>query len=315
MAHPLTVAPREAEVPMAGVLLVDKPRGGSSARIARAVGRELERRVGHAGTLDPLATGLLVLLVGRATRLARFVLTAEKVYQVGIRLGAATTTYDAEGEPTFQAPVPPLSWETLAAACGELEGVREQTVPAYSAVKLGGQRLYRLARRGVEVTPPRRTVEVRTFRLLAYEPPVLRAEVVCSKGTYVRSLAHEIGEMLGTGAHVESLRRTRVGAFDVGRALEFDRVGHVPARAILSRWLLDPTEALCGMPTQDLKHELIERFARGGAIPIPGEVSRASMRVAVQDEDGELVGVGEVDARGETLRPVCVIAGAEASSS
>jgi tRNA pseudouridine55 synthase len=221
-----------------GLLLIDKPRGITSHdavdRVRRALG---VRKVGHAGTLDPMATGLLVMGVGRATRLLRFLGDLVKEYEGTARLGEETDTLDAEGEVVRTAPVD-VSERDLAAAMRDLTGEIEQRPPAYSAVKVGGRRLHRAARAGEVLEAPVRTVRVEAFDLLGLDLPDVEFRVVCSSGTYVRVLAVDLGARLGSGAHLTRLVRTRIGPFRLDGAVPPDRpgepmpaetaVGHLP---------------------------------------------------------------------------------------
>jgi len=211
-----------------GFLLIDKPAGLTSHdavdRVRRAVG---VRRVGHAGTLDPAATGLLLMAVGRATRLLRFVGDLGKEYEGTGLLGVETDTLDADGAVVggdAQA-VGRVSDETLQAAMAALVGAIEQVPPAYSAVKVGGERLYRAARRGEAVAAPPRIVTVDAFDLVRFEPPAFDFRVACSGGTYVRSLVADVGARLGCGAHLTRLRRTAIGPFRVAAARPPDDPG------------------------------------------------------------------------------------------
>jgi tRNA pseudouridine55 synthase len=230
-----------------GLLLIDKPAGITSHDAVDLVRRALAtRKVGHAGTLDPMATGLLVIGVGRATRLLRFLGDLPKVYRGTGRLGVETTTLDAEGDVVREAPVE-VSREALLAAMGELTGEIEQVPPAFSAVKVGGQKLYQAARKGEPVAVPPRQVQVYAFDLAGLGETEFEFDVRCSGGTYVRSLVADVGARLGCGAHLSALRRTAVGPFDVsdarppsepGEPLPLDRaVDHLPS------FTLHPEEA------------------------------------------------------------------------
>jgi tRNA pseudouridine55 synthase len=216
---------RHEEQP-SGVLLIDKPGGITShdavARVRRVLGI---RKVGHAGTLDPMATGLLVLGVGRGTRLLRFLGDFPKTYEGAGVLGAETTTLDADGEVVVESSPAHVDESALREAIGRFVGRIEQVPPAYSAVKVGGERLYRAARRGQEVEAPPRTVEVYGFDLLEFDPPKFEFVVTCSGGTYVRSLVADVGTALGCGAHLAALRRSAVGPFRVEDARSPDDPG------------------------------------------------------------------------------------------
>ncbi len=232
-----------------GVLLIDKPAGITShdavARVRRVLGI---RKVGHAGTLDPMATGLLVLGVGRATRLLRFLGDLAKGYQGTGVLGVETTTLDAEGEVASETSHVDVQEAALRDAMARFVGRIEQTPPAYSAVKVGGERLYRAARRGDDVHAPPRTVEVYAFELDAFDSPRFDFSVTCSGGTYVRSLVADVGKALGCGAHLAALRRSSVGPLRVQDARSPDDPGPLlPAeRAVdhLPEFRLDPEEAI-----------------------------------------------------------------------
>ncbi|MGH3744436.1 MAG: tRNA pseudouridine(55) synthase TruB [Mycobacteriales bacterium] len=207
-----------------GLLVVDKPSGRTShdvvARVRRLAGT---RRVGHAGTLDPLATGVLVVGLGRATRLLGHLALHDKDYDAGITLGVTTRTDDAEGEVLARSDAP-WTVEGARAAMASLTGEISQAPPAYSAIKIDGRRAYARARAGEDVTPPARTVTVSRFELVAADGPALTAAVTCSSGTYVRALARDLGAALGTGGHLSALRRTRVGAYGLDRAHTLDEL-------------------------------------------------------------------------------------------
>ena len=201
---------------MTGILLVDKPEGTTSAGVIRALKPRLGRtKVGHLGTLDPFASGLLPLCLGEATKVARYLLIESKAYTGAIRLGKATDTLDRAGTCVETAPVPSLEQAQVDAVAAEFTGRRRQVPPMYSALKRGGVPLYKLARQGIEVERAPRDVEIARLSLLLRAPTEIEFAVECSKGTYVRVLAAEIGQALGTVAHLERLRRTRVGSFRV----------------------------------------------------------------------------------------------------
>lgn len=224
---------------MHGLLLVDKPKGLTSHDVVARVRRILKiKRVGHFGTLDPMATGLLVVAVERATRLFPFFLKVPKAYEGQIRLGFPTDTYDAEGKP-LSAPCLNLpDRESLIRAMKALEGRINQTSPPFSAKKLRGRRMYELAREGKEVERRVSSVEVYAFQLKAYHPPFVAFTAECSSGTYIRSLAHDLGQRLGCGAHLSALRRTAVGDFRIQDACKLEelenqvRSGNIGARLV-----------------------------------------------------------------------------------
>jgi len=211
--------------PFDGALLVDKPAGPTSHDIVEIIRSQFGiAKVGHAGTLDPAATGLLILLLGRGTKLSEKLMADDKVYAGWMRLGETTDSYDADGAVTTAAPVPPLDVEKLNAAAESFLGDQMQTPPMVSAVKKDGVPLYKLARKGIEVPREPRLIHIYNFRFTAYEEPYAAFRVACTKGTYVRSLAHDLGQKLGCGAHLATLRRVVSGRFDVADAVEFEQL-------------------------------------------------------------------------------------------
>jgi len=199
-----------------GIVLLDKPEGTSSAGVLRALKPRLGRtKVGHLGTLDPFASGLLPLCLGEATKVARYLLLEDKAYTGTIRLGTATDTLDRTGRCIETAAVPRLDQATIGAAAARFTGRQRQVPPMYSALKRDGVPLYKLARRGIEVERAAREIDVMRLDLVLREPDAIDFEVACSKGTYVRVLAADLAAALGTVAHLEALRRTRVGAFRI----------------------------------------------------------------------------------------------------
>jgi tRNA pseudouridine55 synthase len=236
---------------MDGILIIDKPGGVTSHDIVQRVRKLLKTsRVGHLGTLDPMATGVLLLCVGKATRIGRFLTTSPKEYIGEIRFGFATTTYDREGEAA--GPVTPFtaSRSEVQEAMRALTGAYDQKPPLISAKKMGGIPSYKLARRGLALEPIAVPVEVPVFEVTHFSPPLAGFRVICSSGTYVRSLAHDLGQRLGCGAHLESLRRVRSGDFRIEDA--------VPAGEGLADRLLPMDELLPGLPRLEIEGELAE---------------------------------------------------------
>ncbi len=214
-----------ASSPLDGALLVDKPSGPTSHDVVDAIRRRFTiRKVGHCGTLDPKADGLLIIVLGRATRLSDRLMAADKVYAGKIKLGESTNTYDADGEITATMPVPPLTLDELNAAAGAFVGDIMQTPPMVSAAKVGGVPLYKLARKGVEVERKPRLVHIYDFRFTDYSEPTGAFRISCTKGTYVRSVAHDLGIKIGCGAHLACLRRLEVGRFKVQNALPLAQI-------------------------------------------------------------------------------------------
>lgn len=250
---------------MSGILLVDKPAGISSHdaiyRVRRALGI---RKIGHTGTLDPIATGLLVMAVGDATRFLLYLETNPKVYEGTARLGISTTTQDSEGEVVSRRPIDGVELDTIRDAAAQHTGEIEQIPPMFSAVKVEGKRLYKLARQGVEVERKPRRVTVTEFEPLAYGTGLLSFRVQCSTGTYVRTLVHDLGEALCVGAHMTSLRRTRMGRFEVADAKLPESCGIAD---------LTPLEdALSPIPMIRLPEDVAIRARQGNEFAFTGEV-------------------------------------------
>ncbi len=208
-----------------GAILIDKPSGPTSHDVVDAIRRHFNiKKVGHCGTLDPNATGLLIIVLGRGTKLSEKLMSDDKVYEGAIKFGESTSSYDADGELVASLPVPPLTVEQLNEAAAESVGDLMQMPPMVSAVKKGGVPLYKLARKGLEVEREPRLIHIYRFCFSSYEEPLGRFQIACTKGTYVRSLAHELGQKLGCGAHLATLRRLKSGKFDVANATEFETV-------------------------------------------------------------------------------------------
>jgi tRNA pseudouridine55 synthase len=208
-----------------GVLLVDKPGEHTSHDVvARLRGKLRMRKVGHAGTLDPMATGLLIILLGRATRVSQFLISLDKEYEGTIELGKTTDSQDADGEVTETRPVPPLTEAEVAAAMAGFLGDQYQIPPMFSAIKIGGVPLYKKARRGEEVEREPRFIRLMAWDLLRFSSPNIDFRMRCSKGTYVRTLAHDLGSKLGCGAHLSALRRTATDRFNVKDALTMEQI-------------------------------------------------------------------------------------------
>jgi tRNA pseudouridine55 synthase len=208
-----------------GALLIDKPTGFTSHDVVAVIRRHFKiEKVGHCGTLDPNATGLLVIVVGRGTKLSEKLMSDDKLYEGDLKFGVATDSYDADGEVTAALPVPLLTLDELNQLAAGFVGDQMQTPPMVSAVKKDGVPLDKLARKGIEVPREPRLIHIYRFRFSTYEEPVGRFELACTKGTYVRSVAHELGQKVGCGAHLASLRRVSSGRFNVADALPLDAV-------------------------------------------------------------------------------------------
>ncbi|MFC1931057.1 tRNA pseudouridine(55) synthase TruB [Chloroflexota bacterium] len=210
---------------MDGILNINKPGGKTSFSVVAMVKRlSGERRVGHAGTLDPIATGVLPVCLGQGTRIVQFLLNATKTYRAQIELGVATDTYDASGKITHQGDPSGINKNQLELALAPFRGLIRQTPPMYSAVKYKGQRLYELARAGIRVEPKSRPVKIYSLDIIDWQPPVVTVEVECGKGTYIRSLAHDLGQSLGCGASLKSLIRLRYDPFDIKTAFSIPQL-------------------------------------------------------------------------------------------
>lgn len=217
----MLVPPKEIE----GVLLVDKPADHTSHDvIARLRGKLKMKRIGHAGTLDPMATGVLVVLVGKATKVSQYLMSLDKEYVGTISLGKVTTTQDAEGEMLETRPVPPLTEAEVVATMKTFIGDQYQTPPMFSAIKIDGVPLYKKARQGEEVEREPRFIRIASFDLTRFASPDIDFVVRCSKGTYVRTLAHDLGQKMGCGAHLSKLRRTATGKFTISQCLTMDEI-------------------------------------------------------------------------------------------
>jgi len=202
-----------------GAILIDKPAGPTSHDVVDAIRRQFAiKKVGHCGTLDPNATGLLIIVLGRGTKLSEKLMSDDKVYEGVIKFGETTNSYDADGELVASLPVPPLTLEQLNAMAAEFVGDLMQTPPMVSAVKKDGVPLYKLARKGIEVPREPRLVHIYNFCFSAYQEPMAQFRLACTKGTYVRSIAHDLGQKLGCGGHLATLRRVASGKFDVAHA-------------------------------------------------------------------------------------------------
>lgn len=278
-----------------GILLIDKPTGPTSHDVVGHVRRLAGlRRVGHAGTLDPLASGLLLLGLGPATRFLEYLVGLDKSYETTIRLGQATTTYDAEGELTAERPVTAGAAEVMG-ALDSFRGPIRQHVPPHSAVKRDGRPLYERARRGETIDLPERAVTIHALELLAYEPPLLRLGVVCSSGTYIRSLAHDLGAALGCGGHVSALRRVRIGRFSVAEALALDAL----TPESLAQRLLPPEAAVSHLPRVEVGEVEALRLSLGQRLAAPLDVPPGA--AAAFGPGARFLGVVAVD--GDVLRP------------
>jgi len=320
---------------MDGFLVIDKPAGLTSHDVVDQVRRILHvRRVGHTGTLDPFATGVLVVMVGRATRLAQFLSGVEKEYEAVIRLGYATDTGDRTGQPIAESrnaqDVARLAGDDgakeIEAALVAMRGEMDQVPPMYSAKKQGGRKLYELARRGEEVErqPVRICIyELEAINLTSRSTPALlkdnldgtfdfEVRVVCSAGTYIRTLAEDFGKRLGVGAHLAELRRTRGGDFRIENAISLEQLKVHLTEESLGQIMCTPDDALSRLPFVDLSEAELRRVLNGRAVQITDKTDDEDWSdgalVRLRDQKGSLVAVGKFDRAQRVLQPNVVIA-------
>jgi tRNA pseudouridine55 synthase len=301
---------------MNGVLVIDKPSGMTShdvvARVRRILG---ERRIGHTGTLDPFATGVLVLLVGQATRLAQFLTAADKEYEAVIRLGFATDTGDREGKEILgsrlEAPVI-ISEQEIENALNNLRGEILQLPPMYSAKKVKGKKLYEHARRGEEITRTPSLVTIFKFEKIgserlkwdaAHNTADLMVRVVCSSGTYVRTLAEDFGKLLGIGAHLAELRRIRAGDFLLTQAIGVEQLQHTLDEETIRTILKPPEAALSHMGFVHLSDREVRRARNGLAVQVDPNSSLEGSMFGMKDEQENLIGIGYYSANDQLLHP------------
>jgi tRNA pseudouridine55 synthase len=287
-----------------GLLLADKGPGVTSFQVVAHVRRVLRvSKVGHGGTLDPMATGLLPILLGEATKLTAYLQGQDKEYLATIRLGVATDTLDATGAMTAERPVPRLLAEEVRAVLQRFVGEIEQVPPMYSALHAGGRRLHELARAGIAVERAPRRVRVDAFELIEYALPRLRVRVACGSGTYVRSLAADVGETLGCGGHVEALVRTRVGSLRLAEAVPWAVIQEGDAAALTAA-VLPADQAVAHLPPVRLSPDAGRRLAQGRLVPrsecAPVELHTASTPCRVY-AGAHFLGIGESSAAGLRL--------------
>jgi len=293
-----------------GILNVDKPEGITSFRVVSLV-RRLSgvRKVGHAGTLDPLATGVLLVCIGQAARVSEYLMELPKTYRGMVRLGVATDTFDADGKPVFEGDAGSVDEAALLAALAALAQQEEQVPPAYSAVKVGGTPAHRLARAGRPVSLRPRRASIERIDLLSFRPPLVEIEVRCGKGTYIRTLADDLGRRLGCGGHLAALRRTAVGPFDVEEAVSLERLEAAFAEGAWQELLLPLDYGLAHIQAVYLEMEA-EKDVRHGC-PLPGESpafqrlqgAEDGQRCRAYGEDGSFVGILRYDGRARQWRP------------
>ncbi len=301
-----------------GLLIIDKPEGITSHDVIDRVRRALKmKRIGHTGTLDPIATGVLVLCLGRATRLQQFLTGSDKEYIARIRLGFATDTYDCTGNP-----VPPVMAsntvmpEPLQYILEDLRRTQEQIPPMFSAKKQAGKRLYKLARRGEDVPRPPVPIRIYSLELLREDGEALERNsdgtsdfsllVRCSAGTYVRSIAHDIGQRLGCGGHVLALRRTAAGDFRIDQALALEAFERLAQSGDIDPHILPLAQAPLNLPTVALSLAEAEKLRNGQSVGREMGL-RDGMYCRLIDERGELLAIGQITATGRVIQPRVVL--------
>jgi len=309
-----------------GVFIIDKPAGMTShdvvARVRKIIGA---RRVGHTGTLDPFATGVLVTLVGRATRLAQFLSGADKEYEAVIRLGYATNTGDVTGSPQAAEPLAnvrqaqSLSKEEIEAAMLSLKRLTEQIPPMYSAKKVDGRKLYDLARRGEHIDRKAVRIQVSEFEPILKDGSFLKVgdeqtadlhvRVACSAGTYIRALAEDLGKQLRVGAHLVKLRRTRAGQFKIQDAFSLERLAELSSANSLEGVLISPDAALAHLPAIQIDDEGVRRILNGIDIPFENSAGLPQTgTVRLRDANGKLLAVGVYNETRQLIHPKVVLA-------
>ncbi len=275
---------------MNGVVIIDKPAGLTSHDVVNRVRRMLhERSVGHLGTLDPLATGLLPLVVGTMTRLAQFYTSSEKTYEGVIRFGFATDTYDAEGEPTAPPQAVSLSLEQVREFAAHFRGVIQQMPPPFSAKKIQGIPAYKLARKQKEFTLKPVQVEIKEFEILSADEDRASFRARVASGTYMRSVAHDMGQQMGCGAHLESLRRTGLAEFSLADAHTLDELAAAAARDSAEDCFVHPRKLLPNLPCVTASDEMAARIRSGRTVNLP-ELSRARQAKVFQGQS-ELIAI------------------------
>lgn len=277
---------------ISGVLVVDKPVGYTSHDIVQIIRRGTGiRRAGHTGTLDPRASGVLVVLLGPAVRLSEYVSASDKRYQAVIQLGTTTDTYDSDGQVLTNQPVN-ITEEQFVAALQSFIGEIEQVPPPYSAVKVKGRKAYEMAREGEEIDLQPRKIRVYSLELLEWAPPEAVIDVYCSSGTYIRSLANDLGKMLGCGAHLVGLRRTKSGRFTLRDAVPLRKLKEAFEQGNWYQYVIPAAEALSDWPSVDLTSEQVDAVRHGHRIPGKAGIGKMARGIS---EQGELIALLEFD--------------------
>jgi tRNA pseudouridine55 synthase len=274
---------------VSGVLVIDKPVGMTSHDVVQVVRRGTGiKRAGHTGTLDPRASGVLVVLVGPAVRLSEYVSASDKRYQAIVRLGIRTDTYDSEGVVTQRSPVE-ITEEQIIEALTQFEGTVEQVPPAYSAKKINGKKAYELARKGEEVELEPKEIDVYHLELLEWDTPEAIIDVYCSSGTYVRALANDLGDVLGCGGYLVGLRRTKSGEFALRDAVQLRKLKEAFENGDWYKYLIPAAEALGDWPSRELSFEEVDLVRHGHRVPVIDEPDDPEQWVRAVSQQGELV--------------------------
>ena len=319
---------------MNGILIVNKPAGWTSFDVVAKVRRLTKaRRVGHAGTLDPMATGVLVICLGHAVRMVEYLIGHDKAYRATLLLGVETDTYDAGGQVIATRPVE-VSETALREALLSFVGNIEQIPPMYSAIKHEGKKLYKLARQGIEVERAPRKVTLHSLNLIAFDPPRLTVDVRCSSGTYIRSLAHDLGAQLGCGAHLAALTRTAVGDFGLSQAATIEELEAAAANGAWAHLLRPIDAAVQDLPAYALSEAETRRARHGMPISLGGDSRAPSERgaqdgrrlsapggpasladdlVRVYDPSGQMIGLMKYDRALNELRPEKIFGSSESA--
>ncbi len=285
-----------------GFLNIDKPQGMTSTDVVRMVKRTARmKRVGHGGTLDPMATGVLPIALGNATRLLEYLQEEDrKAYTATLRLGITTDSDDAEGAVIAESAVPTLDAGLIERVLSQFRGAIEQVPPQYAAIRVDGKRMYEYAREGTHIELPARPITIEQLDLLAWDAQQLTIAVDCSKGTYIRALARDIGAMLGCGAHLTALRRTQAGAFDLSTSIALAELDQQPE--VLAAALLPPQAAIANWPLISLPEVLVADVRMGRVV----QVDSVAERVGLLDQAGQLVAIAILSETG--YQPIKVFA-------
>lgn len=285
---------------ISGVLVVDKPVGMTSHDVVQVIRKGTNiRRAGHTGTLDPRASGVLIILIGPAVRLSEYVSASDKRYQAVITLGKTTDTYDEDGKQTSTAPVN-ITEEQFERELKTFIGDIEQVPPPYSAVKVQGRKAYEMAREGEEVDLAPRIISVYSLELLEWAPPEVVIDIFCSSGTYVRSLANDLGERLGCGATLTGLRRTKSGKFTLRDAVPLRKLTEAFTNGTWYQYLIPAAEALSDWPAIELNSEQLDAVRHGNRVPVTEAVGNKARGIS---EQGELVALLELDEAANEWQP------------